>query len=183
MRPLLIAIILLAMSTTLCSQQDQLVANSTVMRITGVKDGQRLEWENKNVAVMLNYKTGIFISKIKNTDLQNTEADPLKGRDTDLNERVFILSGTFPINDIINQHQEQQHYKVELELENEELEIKESILFDIVVNRPESGSDNNFRVFSMNGVLQNDRLGLPAFEGFEDEIGLWLMFSGIMRTR
>ena len=183
MRSLLNTIILLLTSTVLIGQQDQLVANSTVIRLTGVKDGKRIEWENKNIAVMLNYKTGKFISRIKNTDLQNTEIVPLPAQDSAIVERVFTLSGTFPISDILNQHQQKQQYKVELELENEDLEIAETLLFDMLITRPESSSDNNFRVFSLNGVLHNDQLELPAFEGFEDEVGLWLMFSGIMNTR
>lgn len=56
------------------------------------------------------------------------------------------------------------------------------ILFDMQVTRPESSVNKAFRAFSLNGMLQNDQLNLPAFEGFEDEIGLWLMFSGIMNS-
>ena len=182
MRPLLNTIILLLMSTVITGQQDQLVAKSTAIRVTVIKDGKRTEWEKKNVAVMLNYKTGKFISRIKNTDLQRTEIVPLPAQDTAIVESVFTLTGTFPINELINQHLEKQQYKIELELVNEELEISETLLFDMLITRPESTSDNGFRVFSLNGVLHNDQLDLPAFEGFEDEIGLWLMFSGTMNN-
>jgi hypothetical protein len=72
---------------------------------------------------------------------------------------------------------------VELHLINSDLDVSETILFDLVLTKPESGNNNSYRGFSLNGVLYNDRLNLPSFAGFDNEIELWLIFNGSMNTK
>ncbi len=183
MKKILILVLLFVWVTILFAQQSQYLTYTSVMKIAGVKNGERFEWENKNINVRLDYKSGEFITYLENDDFVNTDMDLEDRDDTTTNKRKFTLQGTFPISDIINQQQEKQNFMVELQLKNDDLYLSEPVMFDMLISRPEAGNAKGYRIFSLNGVLYNDELNLPAFEGFENEIELWLMFSGFMNIQ
>jgi len=182
MKTALFVIIALFCTLYLAAQQPQYQTYTSVMKISASKDGETYKWENKNITVRLDYKIGEFISRLKNIDFQYTDQFAQSIADTSEQELEYTFKGVFPINDILNQKQINQNYTVELQLNNDELSLRESILFDMVITRPSSG-EGNYRVFSLHGKLHNDKLNLPAFEGFDDEIEIWLVFNGFMNTR
>lgn len=182
MKTALIVIIALFCNLSLTAQQPQYQTYTAIMKIGAVKEGEHFRWENKNITVRLDYKIGEFISRLKNHDFQNTETLTSTIVDSTEQELEYTLKGVFPIYDIINQKQINQIYTVELQLNNDELSLREAILFDMTITRPSSG-EGNYRVFSLHGKLHNDKLNLPAFDGFDDEIEIWLVFNGFMNRR
>lgn len=154
-----------------------------MMRILGEKDGESFEWENKNITVKLDYRTGEFVSHLTNSDFINAALPSDQQSETNTDERRFTIKGTFPIDEIIDQEQINQNYGVELQLENDDLMVSKTLLFEMLITRPESNNDVTYRTFSLTGKIYNDELNLPAFEGFEHEIELWLIFSGFMNDR
>ncbi len=183
MKTILLFLVFAISGSILFGQQAQFVTNTSMIKVTAVKNGEGYEWENKDLHVSLDYKTGEFLSRIKNSDLVNPSEYTAFQIDNVVSEQEYILSGTFPIEELIGQDQINQNYEIELQLENDELNIEETILFDMVINRPESGSNESYRTFMLSGTLYNDELNLPAFDGYNNEIGLWLIFSGYVNTR
>jgi hypothetical protein len=182
MKAILIYGLLFFSATILFGQQTQYLTYTSTMRIRAMKNGERTEWENKNISVRLDYRTGDFISYLRNYDFVNHEMASSLQNDSIVSKREFTLSGVFPINDIINQQQEQQDYKVELQLRNDDSNLAKSLLFDMMITRPSSGSNRAYRIFSLNAVLYNDQMHMPAFAGYDNEIEIWLLFSGVMNT-
>lgn len=178
MKALFFSLLLLIPGSILCELQAQFITHTSVMRITGVKDGKQFEWENKDIMISLDYQTGEFISSLNNDGFMSTDWTSEAQSDSIISERTITLTGTFPINEIIDQQHINQDYGIELELQNDDLIESKTILFDMLVIIPESNPDESFRTFSLSAILHNNELDLPAFEGFENEIRLWLMFSG-----
>jgi hypothetical protein len=154
-----------------------------MMKIRAKKNGEPVEWENKNITVNFDYKTGEFITYLANTDFVNPNSEVQMTRDAEVPRRQLTLGGTLPISEIIGQQQANQNYKVELQLSSDELNLSETILFDMLITRPESGESKSNRFFTLNGMLYNDQTNFPAFEGYDNEIQIWLLFSGFMNIQ
>ena len=179
---ILISVIALFSTLPAFMQQTQYQTYTSVMKISASKGGETYQWENKNISVRLDYKTGHFITRLRNTDFHQNQQSFQQLTDSVKQELEYTFKGTFPINDILNQKQINQNYTVELELNNNDLSIRETLLFNMTITRPSSGG-SDYRVFSLHGKLYNDQLQLPAFEGFDDEIEIWLAFNGFMNVR
>lgn len=182
MKHLSVTVFILLFTITLFAQQRQYQTYTAILKITATKEGEKLNWKNKNILVRLDYKIGEFFTRLRNVDFENTDQFNQPVSDTVIQEMEYTFKGILPIRDIINQKQIKQQYTVELMLNNEELSLREPILFDMTITRPSSG-EGNYRVFSLHGKLYNDQLQLPAFEGYDDEIEIWLAFNGFMNTR
>jgi hypothetical protein len=183
MKTILITGLILFSTTILLAQQTQFITHNSLMKIKASKNGEPDEWENKNVSVNFDYKTGEFITHLTNTDFVKPDTDINMSKDSDAPSRQLTLGGTLPISEIINQRQANQNYKVELQLTVDDLNITETILFDMLITRPESGESKSYRMFTLNGILYNDKTNLPAFAGYDNEIQIWLLFSGSMNVQ
>lgn len=164
--------------TTSPAQTIRYQTYTAVMKITATKDGQQYQWENKKISVVLDYKTGEFTCRLKNTDFYDPDNPQNFATNTALNQLDYTLSGIFPIRHIIHQQTIRQDYKVELQLSNQELMLNQTILFDMSIMRPNPSGDGNYRVFSLEGTMNNAEADLPAFRKFNDEITIRLEFNG-----
>jgi hypothetical protein len=63
---------------------------------------------------------------------------------------------------------------VELQLICKDPEIDKPINFKMYITYPGSGQ---YRIFTLNGKLYNDELNIPAFNGFDNEIEVWIVFN------
>jgi hypothetical protein len=183
MKSVLVSVILFFSATILHAQQAQFMTYNSMMKIKASKNGEPVEWENPNVSVRFDYRSGEFITYLTNTDFVKPGSDINITKESDVPTRQLTLEGTLPISDIINQKQESQNYMVELNLKNTELNLSETILFDLLITKPETGNSKAYRVFTMNGLLYNDQTNFPAFNGYENEIQIWLIFSGFMNVQ
>lgn len=147
------------------------------LKISAFKDGENYQWENKNITTFLDYRNGDFITRLKNSDFHPAgQTGSQLNKSEDAEELEYIFKGIFPITDIINQKSINQTYPVELQLICDVLGLDETLAFEMTITRPGSGS-TNYRIFSLQGKMYNDELQLPAFEGFENEIELWIIFN------
>lgn len=153
------------------------------MKISAFKDGENIQWENKNVTVRLDYQIGNFITRLKNSDFYDSNMQSVVNTDEMGDEREYTLQGIFPITEIIDQRQIEQSYVVELQLINQELMLNRTIMFDMKVTRPSQSAQGNYRVFLLHGKMYNDELRLPGFEGFDNEIEVYIGFNGFWTRR
>lgn len=157
------------------------VIQKPVMKISAIKDGQNYQWENPDISISLDYQVGTFNLQLSNDDFRVNQTNQLLIADTVEDNRQFTLSGTFPINQIIDQLETNQSYNVELNLSNWDLNIDQTLNFNLTVTNPGT-TQVNYRMFQMNGVLYNDELQLPAFNGFNNEVEIWILFNGFMNA-
>ncbi len=150
--------------------------------MSAYKDGENHQWENKNITVMLDYKIGSFLVRLKNTDFNNPDAQTAALTDPETEVREFTMKGIFPIRDIINQKPINQDYVVELQLINQELMLNRTILFNVKVTNTSQSAAGQYRVFLLSGTMYNDEMQLPGFVGFENEIELFIGFNAFMNN-
>ena len=146
------------------------------MEVIASKDGNEYKWENSNILVNLNYKTGDFKIELKNSDFYSTETNQQINSDNTEEEITYLIKGFLPIERIIDQKTSTQDYTVELQLTNDDINFSEVINFKMNVMRT-SQQSGSYRVFSLVGTLYNDEINLPAFEGYDNEVGIRILFN------
>ena len=151
---------------------------SSSIKLIASQGEESYQWENNDNTVYLNYKTGDIKVRMKNRDFYNPLHPAPSDPDLEQEEREFVFQGILPIYDMINQKSMNQQYNVELDLVCDDLRLFETINFNMTITRPGSGSENTYRIFSLHGILYNDQLNLPFFEGFNNEIEMYINFNG-----
>jgi hypothetical protein len=178
MKNLLFLVILSFIGSGLIAQQGAgYVIQNPVLKIIATKNGEDFQWENKNISVALAYQTGQFAIKLSNDDFVLNKTDQPAISDTIEDNREFTISGIFPIDQIIDQLPNNQQYVVELQLSNWDLSIDQTLNFNLNVTNPGT-NQAQYRMFQMTGKLYNDELQLPAFDGFDNEVEIWILFNG-----
>ena len=158
------------------AQETRFQTFKAALKINAFKEGENYQWENKNITVLLDYRNGDFVSRLKNTDFRSTIHPEFHETPMGEEEWEYVFKGILPITEIVNQLSINQNYPVELQLICEELRLEETIAFQMNITRPSSGS-TNYRIFTFQGKLYNNELQLPAFEGFDNEIDVWIIFN------
>ncbi len=178
MRSTLLILLLTVFSINFtAAQQPNYRTYSSVIKLSAFKGDKNYQWENKDNVIFLDYRTGDFIVRLKNKDFYNELHPAPVNPDSEVEEREFIFKGILPIRDIINQKSNSQTYDVELQLICDDLRLNETINFKMTISRPGSSSQN-YRIFMLKGILYNDQLNLPSFEGFNNEIEIFINFNG-----
>lgn len=148
----------------------------SVMKISAFKDGENFQWENKNISAVLDYRTGEFTVRLRNSDFRENKTEATILPDSIQQELEYMFKGMFPIREIINQKSMHQSYVVELQLTNWELYIDNTINFDLTVTNPGT-NQANYRMFQLHGKMYNYELNLPAFNDFDNVIEIWISFN------
>lgn len=149
----------------------------SIMKISAFKDGENFQWENKNISAVIDYRTGEFTVRLRNSDFRANKAEVAIRPDSIQQEFEYMFKGMLPIREIINQKPMNQSYVVELQLTNWEMNLDHTINFDLNVTNPGT-NQANYRIFQMHGKLYNYELNLPAFSGYENVIEVWISFNG-----
>lgn len=179
MKALLLTLILSLSLSFISAQQAGYKTYSSSIKMIAVQGEETYQWENKDNTVVLNYQNGDFKVRLKNRDFYNPvnpePADPILEEE----EREYLFQGILPVTDIINQKSTNQKYNVELQLICDDLWLNEPVNFEMTVTNPNPGNpQKSYRIFTLQGVLYNDQLDLPAFQGFNNEIELFINFNG-----
>ncbi len=177
MRIIFLALVF-SLSLQLIAQQPSYKTIRSSVTLIAVKDNEPYQWENTDNTVFLDYKNGDFKVRLKNRDFYNPLHPEPEDPDLDDEEREFLLQGILPINQIINQKMTHQSYQIELQLICDALRMNETIQFNMTITKPGSSSQN-YRIFALQGILYNDQLNLPFFEGFDNEVEMHINFNGI----
>lgn len=171
-----ILISLLTCNLFIYGQAPRYQTYSSNLLIIATKSGEDYQWENKDITVTLNYKTGNFKATIHNSDFYNKQTNVRVKEDSISGSSEFQLIGIMPIERIINQKVINQGYDIELQLINNDISLSEMLNFKMNIMRPSQGS-GNYRVFTLMGILYNDTLNLPAFKGYDNEVEIRLLFN------
>jgi hypothetical protein len=182
MKVLLFSIILGLSTSLLTAQQPAYKTLRSSIKLVAFQSEETNQWENTENTVFLDYKTGDFKVRLKNQDFYNPLHPAPTNPDLEQEEREFLLQGILPINNIINQKNTNQNYNVELQLICDDLRMNETIQFNMTITKPGSASQT-YRIFSLKGILYNDQLNLPFFEGFDNEIEMFINFNGIFEGK
>jgi hypothetical protein len=86
------------------------------------------------------------------------------------------LIGYLPIEQVINQKTNTKQYTVELQLINDNIDFSDVLNFTMSVMRTNQQA-NSYRVFTFVGTLYNDKLQIPAFKEFDNQIDIRIMFN------
>ncbi len=177
MKKYIILIVLTISSLVFYAQEPQFQTYSADLLIVATKDGDNVQWQNKDIVVTLNYRTGDFKAIINNTDFYNKQTNMKISEDSISISSEFLFVGIMPIRDIVNQKAINQDYDTELQLINYDMDLTEMINFKMNVMRPNQNA-GAYRVFTLTGTLYNYELNLPAFEGYDNEVEIRIMFNG-----
>jgi hypothetical protein len=175
---ILLLAVFISLNINAIKAQSRFQTYSSIMKIVATSNNQNYEWENDDITVMLNYKTGEFQASLKNTDFIDYNHPQNFINDTSLLQINYTLKGIFPIRELINQQTESQLYKIELQLINEELNYHRTFLFDMTVTFPNPSGNSNYRVFILETSFYNSEYNLPAFKKFDGEINIKFAFNG-----
>ena len=177
MKQLFTLSVFLLLISTMFSQEIHYQTLEAQMKITATRYDDVFQWENKKIAVSLDYKTGDFMVKLNNKDFRETMGY-VQSQEQDTDEVDYEFKGILPINDIINQQNINQSYPVELQLICESLDIDQTLRFQMDITKPGSGSVD-FRIFSIHGKLYSDEVQIPALKTYDNEIELWIIFNAM----
>jgi hypothetical protein len=169
----LLTLVFFSCSTFAQFERNRYQTMKSTIKISAMKNGVNYVWENKNINLVLDYKVGNLNVYLKNKDFVNVNDAPDSPIDSLGWDLEYILQGIVPINDIIMQTAIKREYVVELNIINRELGLNNPIQFNLTVTRPGT-TQQNYRLFSMRGRMYNSVLQLPAMEGFDDEIEIWI---------
>ncbi len=172
----LILTLAIMISAGLISQEAKYQTYSAKMEVVATKDGQEHQWQNSNIIVNLNYKTGNFKIELRNSDFFNRETNQPANENNPEEEITYLFKGYLPIEQIIDQKMSSQDYIVELQLTNDDINFSEVIQFNMNVLRT-SQQSGSYRVFTFFGTLYNDDINLPAFDGYDNEIKIRIIFN------
>lgn len=178
MKALLLSVILILSVNLVTAQQPGYKTLRSSVKLIAVEGDETYQWENTDNTVFLDYKTGDFKVRLKNRDFYNPLHPAPDDPGLEEEEREYLLQGILPINEIINQKSTNQNYSIELQLVCDDLRMIETIQFNMTITKPGSASQT-YRIFTLKGILYNDELNLPYFEGFDNEIEMYITFNGI----
>ena len=182
MKNIIFLIAFLASTIITFGQAPKYQTYSAGLMITATINGDTYSWQNKDLIVTLNYKTGDLKIIINNNDFYNKETNQNVNEDNISDNREFLLIGNLPIDQVINQKTVNQDYDIELQLTNDDFAINELINFKMNIMRPNQSSES-YRVFTFTGVLYNDKLNLPAFKGFDNDVEIRIFFNAFWNGR
>ncbi len=169
-----ITILFLFISILASGQGVKFQTYSADLLIIAHKDGQDIQWQNKDILASLDYKNGNIKILIKNTDFINKDTQEKIVDEDDIVEYTF--KGTLPIEEILDQKPSNKEYTVELQLVNDDIDFSKVVNFKMNVMRT-SQQSGSYRVFTFSGILYNDELQFPAFKGYDNEVEIRLMFN------
>ena len=148
------------------------------LKLVSCKNGEWFIIEHKDINLVLDYGLGNIQINLKNTDF-----DTLNHSQEEMNyalkeDRIYKITGQIPINEILNQKNIEAQYFVELNLSNQDLRINHPVRFDLTVSTPNPSINRaKFRNFILHGTFQNHELQLPYFEGYDDNIEVWIKWT------
>lgn len=161
------------------AQVAQYRAINATLYLTVSKNDDPYRFVNRNILVNLDYQTGNFLLKLSNTDLYQADSITNNGMPDTLTQQQYTFSGILPINEMIDQQATVQDYDIELQLNNDNLNIDQTINLDMTITIPNASGQANYRIFDLKGTLDNGQLQLPALLDFDNEIQFWIQFAGI----
>ncbi len=172
MKNLLIIFLLFSFSGAFGQITKMVQVKDQVFQMNGVQYNQPVEKKTKIFGLTVNYETGEIkgVVNLVELDLLN------KGRESsaDPEQDALKIQGFLPMNDILYNTNEQQHYKVELDLIIKEFTV--TALFDFNIAYVKNTQ------LKFHNVMANAPVNLLEFKvedlnGFEPNVNIIMMFQ------
>lgn len=141
-------------------------------QMNGVQDGEAVEKKTRVFGLTINYETGELngVVNLVELDLLNKE----KETSPDPEQDALRIKGFLPINDILYNQNEQQNYKVELDLSIKEFTITALFEFNVAYIKNTQMKLHDVRA---NAPVNLNDFHISDLNGFEPEVNVFLMFQ------
>ncbi|MCK4569824.1 MAG: hypothetical protein KAT76_05995 [Bacteroidales bacterium] len=172
MRYLLIIILAFSLSGVSAQITKMVQVKDQTFQMNGVQYGQPVEKKTKTFGLTVNYETGELKGVINLIDIdllnKNIEASP----DPEMN--ALKIRGFLPMNDILYNMNEQQHYKVEIDLVIKELTVVALFEFNIAYVK---NTQLKFHNVIANAPVNLLDFNIEDLNGFESQVNVIMMFQ------
>jgi len=172
MKKLLFILMTLAISATYGQVTKMVQVRDQTFQMNGVQNNEPVEKKTKVFGLTINYETGELngVVNLVELDLLN------KGREesADPEQDALKIKGFLPLNDILYNTNEQQNYKVELDLIIREFTVTALFEFNIAYIKNTQMKFHDVR--AMAPVNLND-FQVEDLNGFEPRVNVIMMFQ------
>jgi len=172
MKNLLVIILLLSFSGAFGQITKMAQVKDQTFQMNGVQYEQPVEKKTKVFGLSVNYETGEINGVVNLIELdllnKNVEASP------DPEKNALKIRGFLPLNDILYNQNEQQHYKVELDLIIKDFTV--TALFDFNIAYVKS-TQLKFHDVRANAAVNLNDFNVEDLNGFEPNVMIIMMFQ------
>ena len=160
----------------LLSYGQQAAIMNTNMQIYASLHGKPVAWATTIVEIHLDKNTGAFEVLLLTDHLSLAMTNPDFVPTGENLGKVLSLRGTIPIYDVLNNNSNVMNMNIDLIANFNNIDFPTNFTFSILRLNP-----NDRKGFSLmvKGSLSISKLNITNLEGFDDELGISLSFTGI----
>lgn len=178
MKNLLIVALVFAFSGATGQVTKMAQVKDQTFQMNGVQYGQAVEKKTKTFGLTINYETGELNGVINLIEIdllnKNIEASP----DPEMN--ALKIRGFLPLNDILYNRNEKQHYTVEMDLIIKEFTVTVLFNFNIAYVK---NTQLNFHNVIANAPVNLHDFNIEDLNGFEPQVNIIMMFQMLNMQR
>jgi hypothetical protein len=172
MKNLVILFLLFSFTGAYSQITKMVLIKDQLFQMNGVQYGEPVEKKTKIFGLTINYETGEINGVVNLIDIDLLNKHP--EAEADQNQNILKIKGFLPLNDILYNRQEQQEYKVELELVVRDLTVPVLFNFNITFIKNTQMKFHDVRAFALVNLLD---FKIEDLNGFEPQVNIILMFQ------
>lgn len=178
MKNLLIIALVFAFSGATGQVTKMAQVKDQTFQMNGVQYEQPVEKKTKTFGLTVNYETGELNGVINLVDIDMLNKDRESSPDPEMD--ALKIRGFLPLNDILYNMNEKQHYKVEMDLIIKEFTV--TVLFDFNIAYFKN-TQMNFHNVIANAPVNLLDFNIEDLNGFEPEVNVIMMFQMLNMQR
>ena len=178
MKNLLIIALVFAFSGATGQVTKMAQVKDQTFQMNGVQYDQPVEKKTKTFGLTVNYETGELNGVINLVDIDMLNKDRESSPDPEMD--ALKIRGFLPLNDILYNMNEKQHYKVEMDLIIKEFTV--TVLFDFNIAYFKN-TQMNFHNVIANAPVNLLDFNIEDLNGFEPEVNVIMMFQMLNMQR
>ena len=178
MKNLLIIALVFAFSGATGQVTKMAQVKDQTFQMNGVQYDQPVEKKTKTFGLTVNYETGELNGVINLVDIDMLNKDRESSPDPEMD--ALKIRGFLPLNDILYNMNEKQHYKVEMDLIIKEFTV--TVLFDFNIAYFKN-TQMNFHNVIANAPVNLLDFNIEDLNGFESQVNVIMMFQMLNMQR
>jgi len=172
MKNLMIILLVFSFSGAMSQVTKMVQVKDQAFQMNGVQFGEPVEKKTKVFGLNINYETGEINGVVNLVELDLLNKD--KQASADPEQDALRIKGFLPLNDILYNKNEQQQYKVELDLVIKDLTVPVLFNFNIAYFKNTQLKLHDVRAI---GVLDLNKFQVEDLNGFEPQVNIIMMFQ------
>jgi len=172
MKNLLIFILVFSCSGAFGQITKMVLIKNQTFQMNGVQYDQPVEKKTKIFGLTVNYETGELNGVVNLVDIDLLNKNPESSPDPE--QDVLKIRGFLPLNDLLYNRQEQQHYKVELDFIINNFTV--TVLFDFNIAFVKN-TQVQFHDVRANANVNLLDFNVEDLNGFKPDVNILLMFQ------